>query len=82
MPRTIGKTRFYSPDEVATIINRTYNTALRHIKEGILSSIKVNHGYLVSHDDLVEYLEKRHALPEEIIDLRLNGKPVGRAQSA
>jgi excisionase family DNA binding protein len=78
MPRSLGKTIFYTPDEVATIINRHYDTALRHIKAGFLRAEFVNHGYLVPHDELVKYLDEEFALPEEIIDLRLGRKPVGR----
>jgi hypothetical protein len=82
MSNQLGNMRFYSPEEVATIINRSYGTALRHIKEGLVASEKVNTGYLVPHDELVKYLEEHFALPEDIIELRLYGKAIGRTQSA
>lgn len=76
MARELGNTVFYTTQEVASVLNSSIETVRGRIKEGIIKADKVNHGYLVSHSDLVDHLEEHEALPESIIDLRLNKKPV------
>lgn len=76
MAQQLGNTLFYGPDEVATVINRDYQTALRRIKNGDIEAEKVNGAYLVPHGELVRYLDEVEALPESIIDLRLHKKSI------
>lgn len=78
MPRELGNTVWYSPDEVADIIGKHYNSALAKIKAGKIEHEYINGGYLVSHKSLVKYLDEIN-LPESIIEHRLSKKKVATA---
>lgn len=82
MARELGNTTYYNPKEVAIVIDRHYETALGRIKEGQIKSEKINNGYLVSHENLVDYLENELSLPETTIDLRLKKMPVNNVANS
>lgn len=82
MPRTLGNSIYYDPKEVAIILDKHYETALGRIKDGQIKSEKINNGYLVKHDDLVDYLNEHEALPgEDVIQMRLHKTPVRKVSA-
>lgn len=82
MPQQLGNNIYYTTSEVAQVLNKSVETARGRIKEGLIKARNVNHGFLVSHDELVRHLDEYEALPESIISMRLNEEPVSNIANA
>lgn len=71
MPVKLGNKQYYSTDEVAVAINKHINTAKKLLKDGDITSSKVNNAYLVERSELARFLNESQSLPENMIDHRL-----------
>lgn len=73
MPAKLGNTTWYTVQEVADCLGKSFNTIYARLKEGQIPYSEVSNNKVVSHKDLVKALDNEN-LPESIIEYRLGEK--------
>ncbi len=70
MPSKLGNTIWYTVQEVADVLGKSYGTVDRRIQSGLIPYSTISNNKVIEHGDLVKILESEK-LPESIIEYRL-----------
>lgn len=73
MPSKLENTTWYTVQEVADCLGKSYNTIDKYMKDGEIPFKKVGGVKVVKHKDLVRAMDQIN-LPESMIDYRLGIK--------
>lgn len=71
MPTILGNTKWYTVQEVGDCIGKAYNTVRAYMDAGLIAHKKIGNNRVVSHEELVSYLEFIKLPAESTIELRL-----------
>lgn len=71
MPSKLGNTKWYTLQEVADVLGKSYGTINTRVKAGEIPFSEISNNRVVEHKDLLA-LMKDDKLPEEAIKLRLS----------